>query len=246
MARRRSGSPRPSRRPRARSAAGEVFLGTTCVMCHTIQGTPAAGRVGPDLTHVASRPRIAAGTLPNTRGHLAGWVVDPQSIKPGVRMPLNPLTPDDLRRPARLPGEPEVSRRPTWRREPTATTSRAAGSRPDAAGTTPRPLALERTWVARPGLRRLAHHDRTTRTSACGSSSRRSSSSCSAGVLALLMRLQLAVPQNTLPRPRPLQPALHHARHDDDVPLRRAGDGGDGPVPRAADGRHAERLRSRG
>ena len=38
----------------------------------------AQARVGPDLTHVASRPRIAAGTLPNTRGHLAGWIVDPQ------------------------------------------------------------------------------------------------------------------------------------------------------------------------
>ncbi|HYE96116.1 MAG TPA: cytochrome c, partial [Rubricoccaceae bacterium] len=74
----------------------EVFLGSTCVMCHTIQGTPARGRVGPDLTHVASRPRLAAGVLPNTRGHLAGWITDPSGVKPGVRMPPNPFPPADL------------------------------------------------------------------------------------------------------------------------------------------------------
>jgi cytochrome c oxidase subunit 2 len=65
-------------------------------MCHTIQGTRANGKVAPDLTHLASRRTIAAGTLPNTRGHLAGWVVDPQKIKPGNKMPPNNLNPDDL------------------------------------------------------------------------------------------------------------------------------------------------------
>jgi cytochrome c oxidase subunit 2 len=73
-----------------------VFLSNACVMCHTIRGTIAGSRVGPDLTHVASRQAIAAGTLPNTRGNIAGWIVDPQHIKPGVRMPPNPLSPDDL------------------------------------------------------------------------------------------------------------------------------------------------------
>jgi cytochrome c oxidase subunit 2 len=73
-----------------------VFLANTCVMCHSIGGTQAAGRVGPDLTHVASRMRIAAGTLPMTRGHLAGWVNDPHGVKPGVRMVVSPLAPDDL------------------------------------------------------------------------------------------------------------------------------------------------------
>ena len=75
----------------------EVFLGSTCVMCHAIGGTPAGSRVGPDLTHLASRRTIAAGTLPNTRGNLAGWIVDPQRIKPGCHMPQNPLKPDDLK-----------------------------------------------------------------------------------------------------------------------------------------------------
>jgi cytochrome c oxidase subunit 2 len=74
----------------------QVFLGGTCAFCHTIEGTMARSRVGPDLTHVASRAKLAAGSLPNTTGHLAGWILDPQQIKPGVRMPPNPLKPDDL------------------------------------------------------------------------------------------------------------------------------------------------------
>jgi cytochrome c oxidase subunit 2 len=74
----------------------EVFLSSSCVMCHSIQGTPAGSRIGPDLTHLASRLTIAAGTLPNNRGSLAGWIVDPQSIKPGAQMPANQLSPADL------------------------------------------------------------------------------------------------------------------------------------------------------
>ena len=74
----------------------EVFLASSCVMCHAIAGTPAGSRVGPDLTHLASRRTIAAGTLPNTLGNLAGWIVDPQKIKPGTRMPPNQLKPADL------------------------------------------------------------------------------------------------------------------------------------------------------
>jgi cytochrome c oxidase subunit 2 len=74
----------------------EVFLASSCVMCHAIAGTPAGSRVGPDLTHLASRRTIAAGTLPNTLGNLAGWIIDPQKIKPGTRMPPNQLKPADL------------------------------------------------------------------------------------------------------------------------------------------------------
>jgi cytochrome c oxidase subunit II len=74
----------------------EVFLSSSCVMCHTIAGTPAGSRIGPDLTHLASRRTIAAGTLPNTRGNLADWIVNPQAIKPGVRMPATSLDSDDL------------------------------------------------------------------------------------------------------------------------------------------------------
>jgi cytochrome c oxidase subunit 2 len=74
----------------------QVFLSSPCVMCHTVRGTDAGSRVGPELTHVASRGTLAAGTLENTRGHLAGWVVDSQRIKPGNRMPPNNLEPADL------------------------------------------------------------------------------------------------------------------------------------------------------
>lgn len=74
----------------------EVFLTHSCLMCHTVRGTDAGSRVGPDLTHVASRNMIAAETLPNTTGALAGWIVDPQRIKPGTKMSPNPLSPDDL------------------------------------------------------------------------------------------------------------------------------------------------------
>src|SRR5438477_1557944 len=74
----------------------EVFLTHACLMCHTIRGTDAGSRFGPDLTHIASRNMIAAETLPNTRGALGGWIVDPQRIKPGTQMAPNPLNPDDL------------------------------------------------------------------------------------------------------------------------------------------------------
>lgn len=74
----------------------EVFLAGPCAMCHAINGTPAGSRSGPDLTHVASRPSIAAGTLANTPGNLAAWIVDPQGIKPGTHMPPTALAPRDL------------------------------------------------------------------------------------------------------------------------------------------------------
>lgn len=74
----------------------EVFLRSGCASCHTIRGTDARGAIGPDLTHVASRSTLAAGVIPNTRGHLAGWILDPQSVKPGAGMPPIPLEPDEL------------------------------------------------------------------------------------------------------------------------------------------------------
>ncbi|HWR15935.1 MAG TPA: cytochrome c oxidase subunit II [Terriglobales bacterium] len=74
----------------------EVLEKGTCVMCHTVRGTNAGSRLGPDLTHVGSRLSIAAGTLPNNAGSLGGWISDPQAIKPGVRMPPNPMSSEDL------------------------------------------------------------------------------------------------------------------------------------------------------
>jgi cytochrome c oxidase subunit 2 len=67
-----------------------------CSACHTVAGTEAGGQVAPDLTHVASRATIAAGTLPNTVGSMHAWVADPQGVKPGNNMPYIGLNADEL------------------------------------------------------------------------------------------------------------------------------------------------------
>jgi cytochrome c oxidase subunit 2 len=69
-----------------------TFLEQACSGCHQIRGTDAHARVGPDLTHLASRRTIAALTLPNRADTLAAWIADPQHAKPGARMPGLPLT----------------------------------------------------------------------------------------------------------------------------------------------------------
>lgn len=74
----------------------QIFLGAACVYCHTIRGTSASGVIGPDLTHLASRTTLGASIIPNTPGNLAGWIIDPQSIKPGNLMPPIYLEGDDL------------------------------------------------------------------------------------------------------------------------------------------------------
>lgn len=74
----------------------DVFMSNGCAFCHAVRGTLAGGRVGPDLTHFGSRRTIAAGLLPNTRGHLAGWIADPQALKPGNLMPAIPLEGESL------------------------------------------------------------------------------------------------------------------------------------------------------
>lgn len=74
----------------------EVFLRSPCPLCHTIQGTPANGKTGPDLTHFASRRSIGAGAYPNDRVHLGAWIVDAQHLKPGSQMPSIPLAQGEL------------------------------------------------------------------------------------------------------------------------------------------------------
>jgi cytochrome c oxidase subunit 2 len=78
-------------------AGRKVFLSKPCVACHTIEGTAAAATIGPDLTHVASRRYIAAGLLQTTRGTLAAWIADPQTLKPGNNMPAVSLDPTELK-----------------------------------------------------------------------------------------------------------------------------------------------------
>ncbi len=79
----------------ASATGAEVFV-AQCGECHTVRGTPAAGTKGPDLTHLMSRSTIAAGMLANTIGNLGGWVVNPQGLKPGAKMPNVNLSGPDL------------------------------------------------------------------------------------------------------------------------------------------------------
>ncbi len=95
--RRRAPAPEP---PHPEIARGrEVFLQAGCHECHATRGAPLPprlGQVGPDLSDFGRRRTIAAGTLPNNRGNLGGWILDPQRIKPGSRMPGTALAGDDL------------------------------------------------------------------------------------------------------------------------------------------------------
>jgi cytochrome c oxidase subunit 2 len=75
-----------------------VIENSTCGTCHTVRGTSADGDVGPDLTHVGSRRTLAAGAIPNDFGHMAGWVSNSQTVKPGNLMPpQQQLSPEELR-----------------------------------------------------------------------------------------------------------------------------------------------------
>ena len=74
----------------------QLFVSTTCVMCHSVRGTTASAQHGPDLTHLASRRSIGAGTLPNSRDALKRWIRDPQKFKPGVNMPATNMSDGDL------------------------------------------------------------------------------------------------------------------------------------------------------
>lgn len=75
----------------------EVFLAQRCNACHTVRGVAEESRLGPDLTHVASRLYLGAGTLRNEAGAMAHWVAHTQEVKPGARMPSsNDLDPGTL------------------------------------------------------------------------------------------------------------------------------------------------------
>lgn len=80
----------------AAARAGQRVFQAHCAACHAIRGSDAAGIVGPDLSHLMTRRTLAAGLLPNTPGNLAGWIADPQSLKPGARMPDHLVSGADL------------------------------------------------------------------------------------------------------------------------------------------------------
>jgi cytochrome c oxidase subunit 2 len=77
-------------------AGRSIFLSLSCVNCHTVSGTPAAGTFGPDLSHLMSRATLASGMIPNSVDNLRAWLTDPQAIKPGNLMPNMQLNAREL------------------------------------------------------------------------------------------------------------------------------------------------------
>ena len=80
----------------APSKGQRVFESTACVNCHTISGTNAKGRFGPDLTHFMTRDTLASGAAANTHDTLRLWIKNPDAIKPGSKMPAMGLSDQDV------------------------------------------------------------------------------------------------------------------------------------------------------
>jgi cytochrome c oxidase subunit 2 len=85
------------RAPAPESADNQkAFLSSSCIACHTVSGTRALGKTGPDLTHLMSRETIAATEVPMSASALRDWIKDPQRLKPGNKMPTIPLSDTQL------------------------------------------------------------------------------------------------------------------------------------------------------
>ncbi len=80
----------------AATTGRDLFLASSCAGCHTVRGTSATGTLGPDLTHMASRETIAAGTLPLQRDTVTEFVRNAQDAKPGATMPPTEMAPEEL------------------------------------------------------------------------------------------------------------------------------------------------------
>ena len=73
-----------------------LFASLACSSCHTVQGTPANGVFGPDLTHLMSRSTLGAGVMPNSPENLRRWLDNPTALKQGALMPAMKLSPEEL------------------------------------------------------------------------------------------------------------------------------------------------------
>ena len=165
----------------AQQRGENLFLSSGCGGCHAIRGTKAAGKIAPDLTHVGGRLTIGAATLPANAGSIARWIRDNQHIKPNNRMPaFGILSGDDL---AALGAYLESS------------------GMSDFPNALPRPKGelakLAAAWKVPRGLALLTAVNNTT--SACFYIAAALLFFILAGILALMMRLQLAVPGKTFP-----------------------------------------------
>jgi cytochrome c oxidase subunit 2 len=86
----------PAHEDRSIESGRQLFERTACMSCHTIAGTPADGRFGPDLTHLMSRATLGAGIVPNTRENLRRWIEDPSTFKPASLMPAMGFSDSEL------------------------------------------------------------------------------------------------------------------------------------------------------
>ena len=86
----------PGRQDAEAALGRQIFETESCMNCHTIKGTAATGRFGPDLTHLMSRATIASGIVPNNRANLSDWIKNPDHLKKGSLMPAMQLTDNDL------------------------------------------------------------------------------------------------------------------------------------------------------
>lgn len=78
------------------AAKGEQVFRTTCAACHTVDGTPAQGKIGPNLTGFGTRTSIGGGVLGNTPENVGRWLSNPQAVKPGALMVIPKLSQDQI------------------------------------------------------------------------------------------------------------------------------------------------------
>lgn len=90
-------APAPAPQDKLAESGRSLFLTATCSNCHRVKGTAATGREGPDLTHLASRQTLLAGRTDNDSASLYRWLMDPQKLKPGARMPKFHLPKDSIK-----------------------------------------------------------------------------------------------------------------------------------------------------
>jgi len=86
----------PAPQDTSEEAGRKVFERQACMNCHTITGTAATGRFGPDLTHLMSRATLASGAMDNTPANLRQWIKSPETFKRGALMPAMQLTDEQL------------------------------------------------------------------------------------------------------------------------------------------------------
>jgi cytochrome c oxidase subunit 2 len=77
-----------------------LFRNKGCSGCHTVKGY-SVGKVGPDLTHFASRDTFAGAIFDRNHENLRRWLLDPPKEKPmkpdkGLGMPNLHLTDDEI------------------------------------------------------------------------------------------------------------------------------------------------------